>query len=244
MAPQRARIGLLASVVIGALGLAYGAGGATLSQSPTAPTSNVLVSQLSFHSDYTNDNVKDGGRDFTDNSGPVGQTFTVPSASQLTAVTVHGNADDGGMDPGTNFHIRIGSVNLATRAITPLRDEAAPEVVGGDNDYLTFTLASPVSLTAGTLYSFSIYTETGWYGWAHSASDVYANGTPFNSNTSTANNGNNTDGLGKNAGFGGFAATSPNAYDYVFALQGTVPEPASLGGLVLGAMFLLRRRRA
>lgn len=242
MHSPRLRIALLTLMTIGAL--ARSSGAATLSQSPTAPTSNVLVSQLSFHPDYTSDSVKDGGRDFTDNSGPVGQTFTLPSASQLTAVTVHGNADTGDTNPGTNFHIRIGSVDPATRAITPLRDETAPEVIAGDNDYLTFTLASPVALTAGTLYSFSVYSETGWYGFAHSATDVYANGTPFNSNTSTANNGNNTDGLGKNAGFGTFAATSPNAYDYVFALQGTVPEPSSLAALALGAMVVWGRRRA
>src|SRR4051812_8574045 len=115
MAVRRARFGLAAAVAIGGLGLACGVEAATLSQSPTAPTTNVLVSQLSFHADYTNDAVKDGGRDFTDNSGPVGQTFTVPSASQLQAVTVHGDRDLGDLNPANNFHIRIGSVNLATR---------------------------------------------------------------------------------------------------------------------------------
>jgi hypothetical protein len=229
--------------MIGGAGSASVAGAATLSQSASAPTTNILVSQLSFHPDYTNDAVKDGGRDFTDNSGPVGQTFTVGSNAQIQAITVHGNRDLGELNPQQNFHIRIGSVNTSTRAITTLRDEVAPENVASDDDYLTFSLASPLSVSAGTLYSFSVYSEVGWYGWAHSASDVYANGAPFNSNTSTANNGNNTDGLGKNAGFGTFAAPSPNAYDYVFAIQGTVPEPASLAALMLGGVAVCARRR-
>src|SRR3954471_20805461 len=113
---------LTAAEAIAVVGLSPKATAATLSQNASAPTTNVLVSQLGFHSDYKNDLVKDGGRDFTDNSGPVGQTFAVPSTSQLQAVTVHGNADLGDLNAAANFHIRIGSVNSATRAITVLRD--------------------------------------------------------------------------------------------------------------------------
>lgn len=230
--------------VSGWAGIASSARAAVISQSSSAPTTNVLVSQLNFDPNYTSDNVKDGGRDFTDNSGPVGQTFTVASAAQLQAITVHGNADDGDLSPTQNFHIRIGSVNTTTRAITTLSEETAPENVVSDNDYLTFTLTSPVPLAAGTLYSFSIYSEVGWYGLAHSSSgDIYAGGGPFNSNTSTQNNGDNTNGLGKNGGFGSFAAVNPNNYDFVFSLQGSVPEPTSLAAAGIGGMMLLARRR-
>jgi hypothetical protein len=235
------RAALLAAAAVGSLGLVSRVGAATLSQSASAPSTNIIASQLTDLGPGT----QDGNRDFTDNSGPVGQTFTVGSNSLLGAITVHGRADSGNLAAASNFHIQIGSVNAGTGAITQLRQETAPEVIASDNDFLTFTLAAPVALTTGTTYEFSIYSEAGWYGLAHSTGDVYASGTAMNNNISTANPDDNSNGLGKNMGFGGFAAPNPLGYDYVFVAQSPVPEPVSLGGFGAGGLLLLtwRRRR-
>jgi hypothetical protein len=230
---------LSAAAAAGLIGVGTMTRAATLSQNANAPTSNILASQLTDVGPGT----QDGNRDFTDNSGPVGQTFTVPNAALLTAMTVLGRGDSGNLAATSNFHIKIGVVNSATGAITQLSQETAPEVINANNDYLTFNLATPVPVAPGNTYAFSIYSEAGWYGLAHSSTDVYANGTAINDNLTTDNPDDNSNGIGKNAGFGGVAAPNPLGYDYVFVAQGGVPEPASLGVISLGGLWMLRRRR-
>lgn len=226
---------LCASVL--AIGIVSTANAATLSESSSAPTTNILTSQLTDLGPGPQTN----NRDYTDNGGPVSQTFMVPTNSTAGAITILGRGDAGGGFNAGNFHIQIGSVNLTTGQITQLDNESVASVAAAHtNDYLTFTLANPVPLTAGTTYSFSIYNEpSGWYGLAHSTADAYPNGTAFNNDLTITSAGN----ADPSRTFNGFVSPNPGNYDYVFAVQAVVPEPATLGLLSLAALSLLSRRR-
>jgi hypothetical protein len=231
------RLSVLAGVV--ALGIVSAARGGSITTSPTAPTSNILASQLTD----IGPGVQANDRDYSDNGGPPGQTFTVPTASLLNAVTVLGRGDaGGGYNTTGNFHLQIGTVNPTTGAITPLDNEAAPATgITANNQYVTFNLATPVSLVPGTTYSWSIYNEPGgWFGLAHGTGDTYSTGQAFNNDLTTTSAGN----ADPRRAFNGFVSPNPGGYDYVFALQGTaVPEPVALGGLCVAAMFAMTRRR-
>jgi hypothetical protein len=196
------------------------------------------------------------------NGGTVGQTFTVGANSTLHAITILGRGDSaslwsGGPQPftaGTIWSIQIASVNTLTGALTPLDVEANTTYVptgGGANfsGYITYTLATPVSLTAGAEYAFNLFVNDGtpgqsWFGLAHSTGDAYAGGTAQNSDSTVVN----TPGTGPVNGYGAFAAPNAANYDYVFAAQGSVvPEPTTLALIGLGGFGLMaaaRRRSA
>lgn len=229
-----------------------GAGRAgTVSSSPTAPTSNILTSQL-VDLGTLDPAAQDGSRDYTDNSGPVAETFHLGTAANVTAITVKGNGDSSS-DPNVFFHFQVGTFNTTTGQITQLRAETAPEVsIDNDPNFLTLTFATPVAVPAGSNLEFSIYSETAgggnWFGLSHSTAGTHPGdgGSAFNYDTSTTSSGNNQDGIGKNLGWAnpGFVALNPGNYEYVFAVQGTaVPEPASACLLGIGAAGLLVRRR-
>jgi hypothetical protein len=124
---------------------------------------------------------------------------------------------------------------------------------GGVNDtrYLTYTLANPVNLLAGTEYAFNLYVDDSatpggavgqaWFGLAHGTGD--ATGTQYGQNS----NGNLSGSIAGPVGaYGAFATPDPNGYSYVFAAIGTVPEPTTLALIGLGSLGLIaaRRRRA
>ena len=220
--------------VIGALAVGTAARAATITTSATPPSSNILTSQLVD----LGPGVQDGTRDYTDNGGPPGQTFTVPAAALVNAVTVLGNGDAGDYSTGT-FDIQIGSVNTTTGQITQLARESGPASgATSDVQYITFTLATPVAVVPGTTYSFSILGSNGWYGLAHGTGDDYASGQAFNHDLTTTSAGN----ADPRRVFNGFVSPNPGGYDYVFAVQ-VVPEPAALGVICLGGLGLLARRR-
>ena len=230
------RLCLLAGAV--ALGFVPAARGATMTTSPTAPTANILTSQLAD----VGPGVQANDRDYTDNGGPPGQTFTVTAPALLTGVTVLGRGDaGGGYNTTGNFHIQIGTVDPTTGSITPLANEAAPATgVTANNQYVTVTLAAPVAVAPGTTYAWSLYNEPGgWFGLAHGTGDDYATGAAFNNDLTTTSAGN----ADPRRAFNGFVSPNPGGYDYVFAVQGVVPEPAALGVLGIAAMFALSRRR-
>ena len=230
------RLCLLAGAV--ALGFVSVARGATITTTPAAPTANILTSQLVD----LGPGVQANDRDYTDNGGPPGQTFTVPNAALLTGLTVLGRGDaGGGYNTSGNFHIQIGTVDPSTGAITELRREAAPATgVTANNQYVTINLAAPVAVAPGTTYSWSIYNEpNGWFGLAHGTGDDYAAGLAFNNDLTTTSAGN----ADPRRAFHGFVSPNPGAYDYVFAVQGVVPEPAALGVIGVAAMFAMTRRR-
>ncbi len=219
------------------------ASAATISESAIAPSVNILASQLTDLGPGT----FDGGRNYADNGGPPGQTFTVGSASVLGSVTVMGRGDSAGFwnngpQPMTGsevWGVQIASVN-GDGSLNVLDFETATGFAAPANiaDYLTFTLANSVSLSAGVNYAFSIDfngTQSAWFGLAHSDSDVYSGGYAINNNSSIANPGAN--GGGARYAFNGFAAPVPGNYDYVFAVQG-VPEPGTFAFLLFGGLGL------
>jgi hypothetical protein len=227
------RLCLLA--VAAAVGFVSVARGASVATSPTAPTANILTSQLTD----LGPGVQANDRDFTDNGGPPGQTFTVPSPAIITALTVLGRDNAGGGYNTGNFHVQLGTVDPSTGAITQLAREAAPATgATAANQYLTFTLATPVTVVPGTTYSWSIYGENGWFGLAHGTGDDYANGLAFNNSMTTTSAGN----ADARRVFHGVVSPNPGAYYYAFAVIG-VPEPAALGVLGLAGMLALTRRR-
>lgn len=225
----------------------------TLTTSPTAPTGGILASQLTD----VGPGVFDGGRNYVDNGGPPGQTFTVTAAGAANRFTVLGRGDSSdawsnGVNPWEGDEIwgfQLSSVNTGTGAATVLATEAATGFTGGGAtniaDYLTFTLGTPVSLNTGVTYMFSLYlasadpgnagvsgADGGWFGLAHSDTDVYATGSAVNNNASITNPGGNGSVPRRNfpiAGTG-FAAPVPDNYDYVFAVQagGLAPGPGDV----------------
>jgi hypothetical protein len=238
-------------------GLAVQSFGAVITENAAAPNTNILASQLTDLGPGT----LDSARDFADNGGPPGQTFTLASSATITSVTLKGGGSSSSTfnngtvpyDGTETWGVQIGSVNTGTGAITPLGSETATGFTSTVNitNYLTFSLATPISVGAGT-YAFSIYiagpngntTFGGWFGIAHSASDAYANGTAFNYNTSTSSPTGNTGGNRRTFTGNGFVAPNPGGYDYAFAVQGTVPEPATFGIVsAVGLLGLTRRRR-
>ncbi len=200
-------------------------GAFTVTESNAAPAINILTSQLT---DSTGAQV--GNQDFTDNGGPPGQTFSIDGTGsfRLDAFTVLGRGDANGSS-GVNWSIQIGSVDNATGAITPLLEDISVVSWAAKNTYLTFTLAAPVLLNAGSTYSFSLLSSNGWYGFAHSAEDVYAGGTSFNNNQAP----DQPAGQSPARVFNGFA--SPHVYDFVFAVQGSaVASSKTWSGTVNG----------
>ena len=259
---------LIAAAILSACALASSANALSITDSTSAPSANILTSQLTDLGPGTQDN----NRDYMNNSGPVGQTFSVAQKSTLSSITVLGRGDsamyyNGGPQPftaGVVWSIQISSVNVSTGSLTPIDTESNSDYVptgGGASDtaYLTYALANPVNLTAGQEYAFNLFVNdngvnvngnTGaagqsWFGLAHSAVDAYAGGTAQNSDTTVANTPPN----GAADVYGAFAAPNPGSYDYVFAAQGTitVPEPTTLALVGLGGLGLAaasRRRRA
>src|SRR5664280_395636 len=249
------KFGLTIAAALTGCALVSSASAATISENPLAPSGNILASQLTD----LGPGAQDNNRDYANNKGPSGQTFQVSSAGTMGSLTILGRGDSasswsGGPVPfnGTEvWGIEIGSVNL-DGSIFVLDSETAPGFVstGVISDYLTFNLATPVALSPGTNYEWSVLIgnpgDSAWFGLAHSAGDAYASGYAMNNNTSIANpGGNNVTGSG-NTTFGGFAAPIPANYDFVFAIQG-VPEPATMAlfGLAgFGMLAALRRRRS
>jgi PEP-CTERM motif len=249
---------LIVAAILSGCGLASNAGAQlAITDSTSAPSGNILTSQLTDLGPGTQQN----GLDYMNNGGTVGQTFSVAANSTLQSITIQGRGDSaqfysGGPQPftaGTTWSIQIASVNIGTGALTPLDVEQSTTYVptgGGANDasYLTYTLGTPINLTAGQEYAFNLFVNDGtvgqsWFGLAHSTGDAYAGGTAENSNTGASS------GTGPVNAYGGFAQTNPNGYDYVFAAQGVVvvPEPTTLALVGLGGLGLIaaiRRRRA
>lgn len=229
----------------------------TMTDSTSAPSGNILASQLTDFGPGTQDN----NRDYMNNGGTVGQTFTVSANSTLQAITIQGRGDSasqwvGGPQPfaaGTIWSIQIASVD-GTGALTPLDVEQNTTYVptgGGANftGFITYNLANTVNLVAGQEYAFNLFVNDGtvgqsWFGLAHGTGDATATSYAQNSDSSIVN----TPGTGPVCGYGAYAAPNAAGYSYVFAAQGvSVPEPATLALIGLGGLGLVaaaRRRRA
>jgi len=248
---------LIVAAILSGCGLASSVSAQlVITDSTTAPSANILTSQLTD----LGPGVQQNSLDYMNNGGTVGQTFTVGANATLDSITIKGRGDSAssytsGPNPftaGTIWSIQIASVNPSTDALTPLDVEQNSTYVptgGGVNDsaFLTYTLGNPVSLVAGQEYAFNVYVNDGtvgqsWFGLAHSTGAAYAGGSAENSDTSA------TSGTGPVNAYGAFADLNPNNYSYVFAAEGAaVPEPSTLAMMGMGGLSLLallRRRRA
>jgi hypothetical protein len=182
---------------------------------------------------------------YSDNAGPLGQTFTTPSAGAgyvVNAISVKSVGDGGGgvfTSPNT-FSLRISSVSGAN--LTPITTSLLIPTLNGqattDVGWVTFALsgADAPALAPNSQYAFEIFSSNGWFGVDATQGDAsYAGGTGFNSAGAARSFADNT--LGNLANHG---------YDRTFhvALQ-AVPEPVAavlaLGGLT--GLLATRRRR-
>ncbi len=90
---------LTVAAIMSGCALASSAGALGISDSTSAPSANILASQLTDLGPGTQDN----GRDYMNNGGTVGQTFTVAANTTLGGITVLGRGDSAfmGGHPGT-----------------------------------------------------------------------------------------------------------------------------------------------
>lgn len=197
---------------------------ASIGVNSAPPIGNIIASQLT---DLGTD-TQDGNRNFSDNGGPLGQTFTSPVDALVGRISIlsRGNNASGwnnGAMPFTGsemFGILIGRVDPVSGAISSTSIETATGLVAAANfeGWLTFDLATPYAVEAGDMYAFSIaqwassgmYNNGGWFGGAHSDIDMLAGGYAFNLNSSIANAGNNQGMIGSDAAAKRFGFIDPS----------------------------------
>jgi hypothetical protein len=125
---------------------------------------------------------------YTDNAGPLGQTFTTPGTKHiyaLTGVSVKGVGDTGGVigDANTTWAIRISEVS-GTNLIPLKTTTGIPTVTGAVGDEwftIAMTGTDAVTLSPSKEYAFEIYTTGGYWGVDATQGDAYAGGQAFNS---------------------------------------------------------------
>lgn len=162
-----------------------------------------------------------------------GQTFTVGATGTISAITLKAAGSFSQIDTGTQLTLRISTVSGTT--LTPVLNEAAtPPTMGASNgtffDYITFTLTTPLQVTAGQ-YGFDLggVTTGNFYFQIDGAPDsTFAGGTAY---TSGAN------------GVGNTTATFLNT-DRTFGVAFTpVPEPSGVALAMLGSLAAMSMRR-
>lgn len=184
------------TAALAALAVAPWAHGAvTLSNDPNPPVLGTYdQSQLLDDATIPGGNAPGGGtynsQAFTDNAGPVGQTFTAPATKHLYALTgiaVKGAGDSGDVIDvaGVTWGVRISKVTGTT--LTPLKTVTGIPTLtatAASTDWVTlsFTGTDAATLDASQQYAFEIYTTGGWFGIDATQGDAaYAGGTAFNS---------------------------------------------------------------
>jgi hypothetical protein len=244
------RILSLATWLVATATSAVALGGATLSFNASAPAITP-DDQYIFSDDATipGGTTPGGGtynsQAYTDNVGPLGQTFTTPGTGfgyKVNAISVKSVGDAGGgvfTAPNT-FSLRISSVSGVN--LTPLTTVLAIPTVAGNSTtaigWLTFSLsgADAVSLAPNTPYAFDLYSSNGWFGVDATQNDLeYVGGTAFNSA-----------GPGRSFTDATLGNLATHGYDRTFHVDlQAVPEPVAglLAACGLAGLFATRRRR-
>ncbi len=213
--------------LIGLLCLAGSANAATVSVSASAPTVD--------NADIANDSgADDAGGDqghMWSNRPHQGQSFTTSTnigGYQLNAVTLKNRNNTSSSGP--TFNVLIGTLSGSTfTQLGSTETGVAPSY--SPNDYITFTLATPLTLSANTNYAFLWGSNGEGFVTANNLDDnTYTGGTGISSGDDNVPDLNNV--IARNV-------------DRVFHLDlVAIPEPSSVALLGLsGIAFLLRRRR-
>ena len=213
-----------------------------VSTSSLAPTPGANdIYQLTSDGSVTNS----GATAVWSDKGGQGQSFTTLGAAadyQLNSITIDANGTGGNGSAGPLI-LAIGTYSggllTATNTYTAASTTNLSSINNnlGNNLYITFTLSTPITLSASTSYGFAVGSTGAGLLLAQNTSATYLGGTAFT--TSPTN--------GLNAPITGGSA---NAFNRVFDVSLTptesAPEPSTwalmLGGVV--TLGLISRRRA
>jgi hypothetical protein len=152
---------------------------------------------------------------YTDNAGPLGQTFSTPATKHiyaLTGVSVKGVGDTGDVigSATTTWAIRISEVS-GTNLIPLKTHTGIPTVTGAvGNEWFTISMTGTdaVTLSPSKEYAFEIYTTGGYWGVDATQGDAYVGGQAFNSAGIARTFANNTLGNLANHGYDRTFATA------------------------------------
>lgn len=251
----------VATVAAGAVNASVISGAATLTESSTAPTGTVIASNLPS-SGIT---AQSGSLNYytgTQISPMPGETFTTGStATSITDVVVN-LVDAGNATSNSPLYLYLGPASGTTAFTGTNINEyyaAAPAAGYTSGGYLTFALATPFAVSANTQYVYAVssnaYGATGNTGTYMGLGLVESNGNgtasqqlgtfQFDStgNTPTASTAY-TSYTGTTAAIG--SAGTDNAAFEALGTTSSIPEPATLGLLGMGALglLLLKKRTA
>jgi hypothetical protein len=210
----------------------------TITTSSSAPT-GATIAQPDFSGA-----AFDPAKDFTDNAGPPGQTFSfappidppLPGPFFITAVTVKGFANTsasfgGNVNTGT-WTLTLSRVDAGNVLTRIAQETANPAAVTDGSAYVTFALDTPVPLALGTTQAFDIFSSTGYFGFAKSTTDVFAAGAAMQHGSTSRTSAD------------GAAITNIQGVDRTFFITVATPEPGSFVMLsVIGLAAFTRRRR-
>jgi hypothetical protein len=167
------------------------------------------------------------------------------AAYQLNSVTVYANGTGGNGSAGPLI-LDIGTYSTsggftATSSYTASSSTDVTSIAGQPNsgEYITFTLTTPITLSASTTYGFAIGSTGAGLLLGQDTSATYTGGTAF----STSPNGNPDGGLR-----GPITGTTANGFNRVFDVsltaEASVPEPSTyvLLGIGVVSLGILRKR--
>ena len=158
---------------------------ATVTLSTTAPlfdgddiTQLLTGTQATNNLDYGGDMGPDNANYIASDRPAQGQTFTTAVAGRITSVTI--KTTTGGADTPSALTLRINTAAGST--LSEIRKEAAAFPIAGlvGNDYVTFTLATPLLISAGT-YGFDFVVPTGYFQVDGAPNSSYAGGISYSS---------------------------------------------------------------
>lgn len=206
----------------------------TVTESATAPTDFILAQP-----DFSAASGSYQNSDYS-NQQPPAQSFMATEDFTLDGVTLKGGG--GSNTQSENWVINISSLSGTTLTYLDSETIAYSPATANDTDYLTFTLTTPVALTSGNEYVFTVYNSSsggGYFDFAKSASDVYAGGVAGSENSPARWVATDGD---------AFSTQTPDLNeDRTFFLEGVAPEPSTwammVGGLGLLLLVAWKRRR-